>query len=1189
MVNTRNDIYAPLETTLLKKQESLDATDRPHVDMILRHTRELLGDREIRSPRDMLRMSGVVKDMDAMRAVSPIIRTTLERKLNELMLALLPRFPVVKQEISRITAPEVLGIDVKRGRTKDEREAQQMQLEKTAMEIVSLVAAAGIPEEEVLSALHAMGNINDEQRVQLRGVVARALGKMRRVEGGGGHSTLLATDPELLTQPSIRQYAIPVLQRAVYTHLKEQNVDTIQARDRLLKRVDKEAMSVLEKLAKESKVHLGRHEQLVTDIVRYFERLRDVALTEIPEMGCFIDRITDYSGNIHPFPSLRQLMGVQHLLDQLKKYICFEPGLGKTAVPYLLWAIRQHRRRKENQPEEKFIGITPKKIVHEAAWSVRHPAVYDGNRELLPTQYFKENARPTVGIIESGITAEDFTEALQQQMIFVSPTMWNSSRDEAAVIDRLLTIKPRVTWVDEMDQIANGGKKWSQEVRKLFLESNVRVATSGTPTGSGGIEGLAVALETLEDPNDEVISIDSAREAGMAYKTEITWNIAQMRARIARLLFVVDAPQQTEDLSFQPYPVTEDQRDLIRMWRQDRTLTFKEKEIRNILVLRCPWLFLGEGAECPLLNELCTWIQSQLQSKRSFMVVENWLSKGLMVPDMDFPGRTFAEVFEQRIKAIDPRIQFHSIHGEDGCSDRERKEIFDQLRNAQNANEFHVAYVKSSCMDAGIDLRGIGGTRRTGPAYRYSKIRQEAARSNRAGYQAPFHVHHGLGSDLETAMRQISLIRDEEERNLLYAGGVNMRRLDTMYQQTSDDQLQDESAYRRALEERDVQRLQRYEQQMHGAGAKSATRFWGKHKNDWERFALENVDVSGAGDRQRATAALYRTLQERGIVKDGPLVHINGKGGTLARQLLRDGKAMPEMISVDGADWMHLKVLERMLKDGQSANIRSVMATSPQVDSLITNTILPEYKAGAVILDDLAQCKWRPDGTDSYKRQERAQAFLGAVRLAAIEAPVILTESFEACTEKQFKQLWKETFGGFGIMPVKEFCGLLTSTDNSGDPAFKMHVAVGTRFDNPTWKEALFYLENGGNLDMTHMSQWPEAKQRALENDQRKRRFPGSLMHREYSLNGQSFAMEKMPENYNGQRSYMEKIAEAVKAIHKMAPNPLAWQNPTERLRDQLRDMGIMFLGGARPSFVLTKKKTTFRLPFYPYDQAWEK
>ncbi len=433
----------------------------------------------------------------------------------------------------------------------------------------------------------------------------------------------------LLRLPGPRKLVFLQLRNHIYRELKDDWHETADSS------LHETSLDTVEAFAR-SKLDDSRqtHLELLNDVIAYW---RDVLTIETPDR--MPNRIPNKDGKEFPLPSLRQRIAMKEMKEGRRRMAAFFMGQGKTAAAFL---------SKEHVGAKKMLYICPTHLVGDI-------------RDKHIPKYYKDGEAPTVGTIESGMTGEQITEALEQEVVVLPYSMFGAQRDGQEVTEMVKAAGFDMVTVDE----AHNARK-----PKGLLTETVFDFVNNIP----GLyeEGYVLELTGEPVPNtpDDIIphlrihdreafaNVNSVK----AYLRSEGADPLLLRAAIMDYMILVDEPENWEQYNridrFDLYP--EERRIYQAIW-SDELLDFNKKQTLLSLALINPNLFSSEKVESHFLDRCVADTKRHLETYNCVVIGENSYKEGVTQRHPNYPeALSFAE---QLAAAFEGEAEVHVIDG----------------------------------------------------------------------------------------------------------------------------------------------------------------------------------------------------------------------------------------------------------------------------------------------------------------------------------------------------------------------------------------------------------------------------------------------------------------------------------------------------------------------------------------------
>jgi len=252
---------------------------------------------------------------------------------------------------------------------------------------------------------------------------------------------------------------------------------------------------------------------------------------------------------------------------------------------------------------------------------------------------------------------------------------------------------------------------------------------------------------------------------------------------------------------------------------------------------------------------------------------------------------------------------------------------------------------------------------------------------------------------------------------------------------------------------------------------------------------------------------------------------------------------------------------------------------------------LPRRGFNAVFLQDLECTHTTATTNGSAHFNERMRAIAGSLRALRKDGVLVIAFPRTACTREEFHRFCTDALPRFGCEVLKEWTGEGRSqeSDNEGDAPFRMFTVVARKLGDRTRDQIQEHVQPD-SLRFTHQHWWPEGQERSrLENEDRRRRLPYSLVHTAFEVGEHAFATNIVLPACAQQLDHLRALEQAVEVIRNLAPNAREFTGLPQLQKNQLSQQGIEYL----PQLPRTRSRPAFRLTarpdylFYPYDRQW--
>ena len=1106
------------------------------------------------------------------------------------------RFPSVNQAILQVAQnspgdiADAETLHRHRNRTPAER---HQELNQIALEYLRMMSA--VSPEALATALETLGPLSTQDHQEFVGILTRWLHPNGGQPTGGppGPGTYLNYDPELLQLEGIREYVLRILRRIAYTALIGEGIDSIHHRPSLLPCLEDHVCDILRRFAIGAGISNSRvaeHGPLFHEISSFYKYLGHLATVEIPNLGRFVNQINDHQNNPQPFPSLRQLVATGLLVppegeeteDVLKQYTLFNPGGGKTAVPFLVQELYNSQRRRRHQSQAALIYTLPASTLDDIVNQVQ-----PGTAGITVRQFYSQT--PDYGVIRSIDNPQEranaYQYALERRIIFCPISMMGSNYQGQPIINHLCNINNRLVFADEGQLTVNSGGSHYDRVRTLFLGAQKRMIASGTPTAEGGFDGFATALEALEDPNPTIRSGDRARENHQKNEVRITQPLARFRARLHRLVALDPPENYSAHWTFEALPIPPEMIPIFQAIANQQG-NFWQKYHEYTLLSRVPAL-RDPDAISPLLTRTQEIIEANIALHRVILVIEDEHAAGIFYRHPEYPEDSpyfnqCLQPFVENLVVDNRHVEFEQIYG--GVDIDDRPEVRARMEGSANGTlPARVVAANARCVETGLDLRSVGLIIQLGPPYRIEKLEQRFCRAFRIGHAAHMIVLY-MQNSLEDAKLQIAQTRHHRTHQVLAGDQLPQEQLDELEQNEQQTVNQHLSQYLTSYE----QRVGQIQTDIHGAGTVGVRRYWEERQAEWRLVNIDNVDRCGLpGNLDRFVSSLVAYLAQ---CDDKPLLEVGTSGLSLFRHLHR---LAPELLLRQNN--VSIEPHQYMLDDGSNALMAQgcgtmpcrVVGTALSIPQLLESHQLTPNSIGCMVLRDPQNYRWNiPEPGQELEFGEMAQAILYARRIADV---LILPFSYTDGTDTELQRV-RSCLQRFDWQIMEQFSGVFESQDNHGDRPFRGNVLVATHGNRaaPSRSSILPRLARN-SFQFTHASNWSTARKAALQAEQNQHQFPYIPIATQFAINGNDhlFDYDHHLVHADQQLLHLQELRTTVTALRQAAPTAQQWWTlPLEMRNNILTQNQIRQVrGNENPGFYLNAYP---EYTFHPYEPRWD-
>lgn len=1072
--------------------------------------------------------------------------------------------------------------------------------------------AAGLGVDAAADVLCAMGQVGEEERSRVISFISAYLGQSARPEPLGGPE-ILRYPRAVLDVPAVHTVARRILLQDLFIHLQALGVDDPDQHTHVRRHVGRIALQRMTDLARQVGVTDPTvHASLFMELSNSLQQ----ACSQ-PHPNTLVQSLEE-RGQSCPFPSLRQLIAVQQLKDRRHLYVGFEPGLGKTPIPFHLF---EQMRAEGKHP--RMLYLAPPPVIQEIPNRIQPGSSPQPTRDCY---YVDPAMAPSVGVVQSGMKNHILEEiAGERDVTFCSYTMLHSPRDlnrrrgEEAELEReerrLIDLLSSQDWdilvLDEAHSI-DGNKAWTRLVDRLIHGQTGRgthlsregyvVALSGSPV-MNTIADPVVIHDLFQSPRErrQRYENDLRDTEGRDTATERGLDPRRVRAALNDTLLILDHPEPwLEHVEMLDYPISDREMAFIRAICSNPTLTAKHKIDATTQFLLCPQLVSGDET---MPESLLEWMTMQLEhdlgERNSILIAENMRAQGVLrASDGEDPGPDEVELhlfrkIEQFCQDWAQRngipVNFFTVHRDVAQADRQR--AYADAAQAQSSGEHKtVIFAMSQCLNVGIRLH-IDRIIDLEWPYNSPEIQQLLKRALREG-QDDVHLTacYSRGTVQEGIYHQ-AMDKYEDALQCLYGTGVSdsILRAHVRERQRVDAPESESELFRILDRSAPGQRRSIIEQWLHGRGMNGVTQFWDRHR-DLFTMLYDEADDMGTGDMQRFLAGLVTGMVDRTSEQNMSILDVNSGGLTLERELRRLGRGgQTQVMSVDPLPLMLERGRTAIHRDDQSRHdIPSAIQASPvEVHRHFQSGRMGAAPYDIGILRNLEQCNYTASDRTVH---ERARALLNLVKTVRIGGRIVIPLTRTACTNEEFEHFVQETLPLFNCLPVEGWVGPVRSQDNEGDEPFRGFCVVAEKYDDVD-EQTLRENIREAHFHFSHHSSWATTTEGVrVTNATRRPRLPFPLRHEEFRLGNRTFtAANARPEVRHDQIEHLRALEQAVQAVRELAPTAREWNALSASERSPLRRRGILYSQElshtvSRPVFTLRRYPNHL---FFPFDPQW--
>ncbi len=1060
--------------------------------------------------------------------------------------------------------------------------------------------------------LCALGQIDEAERSRVISFISAYLGRCERpiaLDLPG----LLAYPKPVLEVPSVRSVVRRLLLQDTYGTLMQTGADDPATHADVRKRAGGIALQRMTDLGRNACVtDPAIHAGLFVELSNFMKR----SCTQSHPKN--LVRSVRENGKDCPFPSLRQLIATELLHEQRTLYVGYEPGKGKTPIPFLL--MEQLRQEGKN-PRMLYLGPLP--VIQELPNRIRPGSAPQPTRDC----YFVDpETAPTVGIIDSSLSNEEIADVIAKPDITFGPySMIHSERkadedDDEEVLEkeavRLIDLLCAEQWdilvLDEAHYV-DGNKTWTKLLDRLIHHENGQgthlskngfiVAMSGSPIMNTVAD--PVMIHDLFLPPAErrrQYGMDTRDTQGRDMKTERGLHPLLVRQALNQTLLTLDSPEPwLENVDILDYELSPQEMEFLRGICSNSTLHAKHKLDACLQFILCPKLVSGDDR---MPESLLEWVKMQLdhdlRNKQSVLIAENMRAQGVVRdvsnPDAENPNtmelhfyRKIEEYCAEWATRNQATVHFHIVHGK--TPQDERQISYADAANARRSGEHKtVMLAMSQCLNVGIRL-GVDRIISLEWPYNSPEVQQLLKRALREGdTDVRLTACYALGT-VQQGIYDQSMDKYRDGLQCQYGTGVSDAMLRSHIREREEDPTPESESelFRLLLRTSPIQRRYEIERWLHGRGTNGVTQFWDRHRDLFAMLSKE-ADEMGTGDMQRFLAGLISGLMDRGMINNPTLLDINGGGLTLERELRRlDLDENIVMTSTDPLSWMFEHGRNVLFKDDASRPSSTVCTdTTPDaVQRLLQTGQLSGAPYDIAIMRNLEQCNHIQSDITVH---ERARALLGLVSGVRISGHIVIPLSRTACTNEEFETLISVTLPRFGCLAKEGWHGSIRSKDNENDEPFRGFCVVAEKVENMN-EQTLREQIRATDLRFTHHSQWANTAEGVrVTNAMKHPKLPYPLRHSEFQFGNRTLAATNNEDVRAKQIHHLQSLEFAVRSIQSLAAGTREWKNLTSSQRRGLDARGILYSADLSQ----TLRRPTFSLRefpghlFFPFDQQWK-
>lgn len=1106
------------------------------------------------------------------------------------------------------------------GAKKEVRKKTEQELETIIREqnYDLLRMAASMGADAAADVLCAMGQIGEDERSKVISLISAYLGTCESFPEPGTYDFF--SYPKAVTEvPSVRMVIDRLLLQANYARLLEEGADDRDASDYVRKRAPSITLEHMKALAKNANVTDPMiHASL---FMRQSELFRKICSQPHPKN--MVSTITE-QGTDFPFPSLRQQVAVQLLRERKKLYVAFEPGKGKTAVPFYLM-----EQLREEGKSTRMLYLAPLPVVQELPNRVRPGSAPQKTRDC----YYVDPAQaPTVGVISRKLKNGAMERAVHDNdVVFMPYTMLHSTRDlndngedekeldeeEKHLIDVLCEQDWDILVLDE-GQSVDGNKKWTRFVDRLIhgkdgegthlSKKGYIIPMSGTPM-MNTVADPVVIHDLFSPPHErnKRYGADIRDTIGRAMGMERGINPLRVRQALNQTLLTLDPPEQwLNNVDMVDYPLSEKEMEFLNAICSNPTLHATHKINVCMQFILCPKLISGDDAMPESLLEWTKWrLDYDLSQKNAVLIAENMRAEGVLRhaaqdgEDDEVTQEMELHFYQQIARHCEEwsathdgmPVHFYTIHGD--TPQARRQDAYRDAELARKAGTHKVViFGFSSCFNVGIRLHVDRFISLEWP-HNSPDIQQLIKRALREEESdVRLAACYAIGT-LQQGMYEQSIMKYQDGLRCLYGASVSDAMLLSHIQERekdSDGPQSEDKLFR--LLGRSSLAHRRYEigRWLHGRGTADIVQFWNRHREEFARYH-EEADEFGTGDMQRFVAGLVRSMTRKEGHSNVSILDVNSNGLSLERELRRMGGNGRTLVSTDPLALMLERGRTAIHRDDPSNQNQPSCAEVSPTDIHRAAASFPVNKFDVAVLRNLEQCGHMQSDSTVH---ERARALMSVLRTLKLEenggGRIVITLPRTACTNEEFEYFVTHTLELFGCLPVKGWYGAVSSEDNEGDEAFRGFCVVAEKMEDVD-EQTLRSRLKADDLKFTHHGSWPKtAEGTRIGNALRKPKLPYPLRHAEFKFGNRTFVAAQKPEVREAQDAHLHAIRDAVNMIHALAPTAKEWKALPKARRRTLEKSGILLVDLShvidRPAFSLRAYPGHL---FFPFDQQWTK
>lgn len=1109
----------------------------------------------------------------------------------------------------QLPLPEPRGNGKKKTPQRTQAEIEQL-IQNQNFDLIRLATWLG--PDAAADVLCALGQVGEDDRARVISFISAYLGKSSHIQGIDVYG-ILTYPRAVLDVPTVRRVIERLLLQNCYSALLEEGIDEPGRSGQVRRRAAGIALKHMTGIARQAGVtDPSIHAELFVQISELIGR---ACSQQHPEN---LVRSLKERGEEQPFPSLRQLIAVQLLRERRKLYVGFEPGKGKTPIPFYLY-----EQEREKGKRQRMLYLGPLPVIQELPNRIRPGSAPQATRDCY---YTDPEQAPSVGVVDRSLKTEELERLMKKEdIVFVPYSMLHAKRkkknggeeehDELTeetlhLIDVLAEQRWDVLVIDEAHYI-DGNKTWTRLVDRLMhgedgrgthlIRNGYRIALSGSPV-MNTIADPVIIHDLFQTPQqrDQRYGVDLQETLGRDTVTERGLDPLRVRQAINETLLILDPPQEwlQNHVETFPYPLSTRELQFLRGICSNASLTAKQKIDACMQFILCPQLVSGDST---MEETLLGWTQLQLehllQEKNSVLLTENMRAQGVLreTNDEDADPSDMELHFYNRIgqecerlqEQLGTEIHYYVIHGK--TKQDYRQQAYRDAAIAQRDGTHKVViFAMTQCLNVGIRLHVDRVVTLEWP-HNSPELHQLLMRALREGMEDVQMIACYAQGTVQQGVYEQSIDKYRDAMTCLYGRDVSDVMLRTHIQRRSDNPSPGtESDLDRYLKQLSTtERRYEVERWLHTRGLNDVRQFWERHRELFDELHAE-ADLNGTGDMHRFVASLLHGMLTRDRSQGTAVLDVNSNGLALERELRRlgtNGQAL--LMSTDIHSWM----LER----GRAALHRDPTTQGGHPFSLQTNPtdIFREFQAGQLtqsldiaVLNQLEQCNHIQA---DQMLHERARALHAVVRSVRPEGRIIIPFSRTSCTSEEFDRFVSETLPLFGCIARDGWFGPVRSQENEGDSPFRGFCVVAEKVEDVD--EAMLRSSlRSADLRLTHHGHWTTTAEGVrIANAMRRPRSPVPLRHAEFRFGNRTLTASQKENERTAQVKHLRALEEAVGTVRSLARNKTEWNALPAAQRKSLERRGILYSAElsntvGRPMFSLREYPGHF---FFPYDLQW--